>query len=272
LRKFGLPDLVLEDYLPYLPAMGGPTSIVATLLLSGRRPDEQTGDLVIRTDDPIVARVTYGAVNPISSKTTLRLVPARPFHGQPQSRMLEISFDGQPHPTLCERQMQVHLNLIRGPYAALSSDERRSLYLAIARARSKLKNLREQSHILHAAGTRVFVARRTDFRVVIAHMRKTGVEWTQTWYAAMTERPDDDGSPFPLMELWQGDPRQGGDVHRLPDPSVRRRVTYEVHEDTPDENWIEDVLVIDKNGKAEGGEVTELLKTLLPALAKRSTP
>jgi hypothetical protein len=58
----------------------------------------------------------------------------------------------------------------------------------------------------------------------------------------------------------------------LPDPSVRRRVTYEFHEDTPDENWIEDVLVIDKNGKAEGGEVTELLKTLLPALAKRSTP
>jgi hypothetical protein len=31
-------------------------------------------------------------------------------------------------------------------------------------------------------------------------------------------------------------------------------------------------LVIDKNGKAEGGEVSELFKTLLPAVAKRSTP
>jgi hypothetical protein len=268
MRKFGLPDLVLEDYLPYLP-LGGPTDIVATLLLSGQRPDEQTGDLVIRTDDPVVGTLRYGGVNP-SSNATLRLVPARPFHGQPQSRTLEISFHAQPHPTLYERQMQVHLDLTRGPYReVLSSDERRSLYLAIARAHSRLKSLGEHSDALRAAGTRVFVAERVDLRAATAHMRKTNTDWTQTWYVVM-KWPHDDGSPLPLIRLWQGDPRQGGDVYRSPNPFVHRGVTYEFDDRiTSEQNWIEDVLVIDKNGDAEGGEVTELLETLLPALAKR---
>src|SRR5262245_41630701 len=57
-------------------------------------------------------------------------------------------------------------------------------------------------------------------------------------------------------------------------PTGRRcgTCTASPHEYDDPHTWIGEVgnvLVIDKDGRAEGGEVTELLKTLLPAVAKR---
>src|SRR5262245_9317650 len=126
MRKFGLPDLVLEDYCTGFN-LHTVIEIVSNLLVSGHRPHEQTGDLVIRADDPALKKVMNGNPN---GKSTVRLVSAQPFDSQPQGRILAISFDAQEHATLYERQMQLHVDLLRDR-TGLSSDERRSLGLAI---------------------------------------------------------------------------------------------------------------------------------------------
>src|SRR5262245_3188434 len=245
LRKLGLPDLVVTDYLPRFQA-STPIEMVANLLVSGHSPDEQTGDLVIQADHPGVKAVMYAALKP-GGKSTVRLVPAKPLAGQPKRRVLEITFDTKPYPTLYERQMRVHLdlvaapNLVDGPYPILSDEDMRSLWLAIARAKSKLKGLRSQWKDLLAAGTRVFVMLSEDIpyapgaRAATAKIHKTNAaDWTPVWHSDRVPHEYDD------LHTWIGE--------------------------------VGDVLVIDKDGKAEGGEVTELLKRLLPAVTKRPTP
>jgi hypothetical protein len=60
MRKFGLPDLVLEDYVPRVPRHNV-FEMVANLLVAGRCPHEQTGDLVIRDDDLAIRSAIHGA-------------------------------------------------------------------------------------------------------------------------------------------------------------------------------------------------------------------
>ena len=108
-------------------------------------------------------------------------------------------------------------------------------------AKSKLKGLRSQWKDLLAAGTRVLVMLSEDIpyapgaRAATAKIHKTNAaDWTPVWHSDRVPHEYDD------LHTWIGE--------------------------------IGDVLVIDKDGKVEGGEVTELLKTLLPAVAKRPTP
>ena len=266
MRKLGLADLVVEDYLPGFD-VHKVLEIVANVLVAGHQPDERTGDLVIRADDPALKGVVlFGAANGTS---TVRLVPARPFRGRPAGRVLEISFDTQPHPSRYERQMRVHLDLRQGLHPGLSNDETLALYLAIARTKAKIKGLRDQFKSLQAAGTRVFVARETYLAIKAASEQKGAFSWAQDWHLVMAWPLD---SGHFAVRRWKGDPRAGGEVARLPKPITVGGITYKFHDLDYPYDEIEDVLVIDKNGKAIGGEVTELLKTLLPAVAKRSTP
>ena len=165
--------------------------------------------------------------------------------------------------------MQVHLDLVRSRYPGMSVDERRALYLAVARAQSKLKDLRQQVIALGKAEKRVFAAQDVGGHVKAAYERKAASEWVQVWHLVV-EWPSDDQGHY-LVRRWKGDPRNGGEPERLPKSINVRGVTYEFY-DLELVHEIEDVLVIDKNGKAEGGEVTEILKTLLPAVAKRAAP
>ena len=256
MRKFGLPDLLLEDWLPN-NSPHWVISVVATSLVSGKRPDRRTGLLEIFADEPDVKHHLHGNARE-GARTALRLNARGSGASQHHGRLLVLAFDNFSYSTLYERQMQFNIDLWKNRYVGLNDTQARELDLAIARTKSKLRGIRDRFDFLQKNGSRVFAAFRADLGIKDTREGRFEKGWTQTWGQIMKWPSDSDMT----TRRWDGDPRSGGQFSRYATPIVIDGKTFEfVESDLPD-SMIEDILIIHKDGRAEGGEVTELLKKL----------
>ncbi|MBX9695020.1 MAG: hypothetical protein K2Z81_21730 [Cyanobacteria bacterium] len=264
MRKLGLPDLRLEDW----PPSNSPhwvISVVANLMMSGRRPDPKTGMLEVRADDPEVRRELHNNERH-GGRSSLQLIAygndSPRFHG----RSLKITFDKFSHTTLYERQTQFTIDLLKNRYVGLSDDARRELDLAIARTQSKIRGIRSKFAELKKQDARIFVAFRSDLIVKNYFEGKVDKGWTQAWDQVMAWPKD----THMTTRKWIGDPREGGQFMRYQAPIIIDGEKFEFVDSNLPDGMIEDILILHKDGRSMGGEVTDLLKKLLsPALANR---
>jgi hypothetical protein len=254
MRKLGLADLILNDWLPN----NSPywlISMVANLLVSGKLPSQANGLIEISSNDPDVSRALYGR----GSKdriTALRLISKGVGANHHHSHLLSIEFDNFKHPTLYERQMQFNIDLVGNRFPKVLDSDAQKIFLAIARAKSKIKHYREKFDRLQKEGAQVFVNFSMELALKDYHEGKINKKSLQTWEQLMKWPKDTQIT----TRRWIGDPKFGGQYHRFSPPKVLLGETIEFLEFNHNDSSIEDILIVHKDGRTEGGEVTELLK------------
>jgi hypothetical protein len=255
MRKFGLPDLVVEDFVPgwsHHDLVG----IIAQRLIEGARPDPSTGRLLIDLDDlrSLRARRLYENADPgATRKAEIRLAPAPDFDDMPENRTLALSFDDSPGETLYERQLHVHLSL-HGIHASdsfgSSPEQSRQILMAVARARARLKGLRQAFNDGLPPGDSIFVMAGApglwcQVRKWENEHRMKGRTWEDPRLAAAKPRPTD--------------------FAKFLSPKELRQIEIEGDREL-DDGAVLDFLRVYANGRIEGAEVARLIETLRPDL------
>lgn len=251
LRRLGLPDLLIDDWLPTAPPFwllqgaGG-------LLAAGRVPAQSGQRLPLRGDDPLLQRLLFGGLRP-GAQAELVLADAGPA-------LLRLALPGPDTGRHAYEQMAaLQESLFRSRYPSLPAAQALQLAQAVARSQSGLRELRERFSALRKAGYRLFVSSRFDLLVTEAD--KTGKPVTPLWDEVLSWSADR------IIELrrWQGDPRTGGQVFRYRPPLQVGDQRYEFADSSLQDHGLEDWLLIDRDGRAQGGESTRALQHLLDA-------
>lgn len=256
LRKLGLPDLALADWVPGLSPFWV-FDAVGNLLTSGKLAATPGTTFSLRVDQPEVAEALHDGGRPGGSAVLHLAAGATPG-------LLQIDFPGPPGTHLYERQMLVAATLWPSDYAELGEAPARELTMAVARAKSRVRELRARFPALRAQGTRVFVGTRMDFVVKhLPHLRNDSgwVGWDEVV----------DWTPEGNLKLrqWKGDPRAGGAAARYDPPLRIGDAVFEYRDSEVGDDLIEDILLVDRSGKASGGEVTQTLTRLIAEAIKR---
>jgi hypothetical protein len=258
MRKYGLPDVLLGRFVPGVSPYWL-VSAVANVLAAGRAPDADTGRLAIRASDAGV-RIQVMGRTMREPEAHLRLAPAKGYQSPTGNRVLEIGFEGATEHSVFERQMQLATTVF-ADFKGLANDDAYALSRAIGRARAKITELAGKRAQLKADGTKVFIAYRNDSEIKTIHDggQIPRDDWRQDWREVVSW--PDDAKGF-MYRRWSGDPRKGGAVYRLDPPQKIDDETFYFQDSTGDFGDVDDILIVDKNGKADGAETEVLLKTL----------
>jgi hypothetical protein len=277
--KFGIPELVLE------PASSiRPLEIVADVLLLGARADASSGVLAIDGHDPVIrqkARV------PLGGSSSVRIVPmALSPNGRPQLRLL---FEAQKQTSVFEKQMEFLLDLGSVFHPKLNREVERDWRFAVARTRGKIANLRQNFQALTKKGVRVFISFRTDLDLLWLAVPCENVTWLkdpcmisegdrskmiseghERWYQIVKWEAEDINGDISVRKFTR-DPRSGGVSAQTSRELVKLLKSLNPNEPVPkcedkelEEQDIEDILLVQKDGRAEGGEVRAFLQSQLP--------
>lgn len=243
MRKAGLPDLVLGDWIPALTDTLVFDALVDRMLAGKIAPQPGSGfEIRIGEMDVEGGLDSYARAG---ASAPLRFASAANAPQLPGT--LAIEFPGPPELDLYQRQILFAYALIGSPYRTLAPARARELSLAVARSQSQMRALYPRWRQLQKKGARVFVAARMDLAV-----KGEAVLWHEllNW--------ESDGQM--LWRRWKGDPRAGGVVERLDKPFTLDGQTHYFIDSDARAGDVEDILIIDQHGKASGGEVTKLLK------------
>ncbi len=248
LRKLGLPDLSLG------PAHPGHSLIalmqmLGDLALAGRLPLETSVSWELPVTEPAVRRhLRKGQL--AAPRMVLRWQP----EPQAPSRLLRLEMADEPatlHPF--EQQALMVAALWGSPYAALGPERARALGLAVARSKIRVRELIAQLPQLQAQGARLWLVQRIDTDAAALALGTWSGE--VVWEELRSANP---GEAYPLRR-WTGDPRKGGQVHRVP-PKVIGGQRFEFEDSSFSESTIDDWLLQDGKGQFTAGEPLALLR------------
>lgn len=256
LRKLGLPDLELADWLPGTSAFWV-IEALGNLMISGKVSAARGAEIVVSADEPEVRQALHDQARP-GAIAPLRFAGRTGKGAGKAADVLRVEFPGPAGTHLYERQALFLDSLRPSRYPALGAADAKAVSLAIARAKSRVRELRSEFASLQARGTRVFAASRMD--LVLKHPAPVaaGNDWV-TWDQVVSWSPD--GSI--LLRRWKGDPRAGGQVVRHQPPIRIGELEFEYQDSEVDDFRIEDFLLIDNRGDATGGEVVALIERIV---------
>lgn len=254
LRRLGLPDLLIDDWIPTAPpfwllqGVGG-------LLTAGRLPAQAGQRVPLRGDDKLLERLLFGGLRP-GARAELELAAAGP-------RLLRIELppgEAGRHPY--EQQALLMETVFRSRYPGLPAEQALGLVQAVARSKAGLRDLRARFAALRAEGSRVFIS--TRFDLLVAESLKSGKPASPIWEEVIG------WSGNRLLELrrWEGDPRSGGQPLRYRPPLQVGDKRYEYSESSFEDHGVDDWLLIDRQGRVQGGEATRWLQRLFDTKAR----
>lgn len=147
LRKFGLPDVVVENYSGSSNKGVGNTINLLVQALAEGAPVDSNGDF-----DLDIRRIRNSAVRDeqlasleanATAKASLRLVQGTPDEGDPENRLIEIAFDRSPGPDLQARQERLLTELFGAEEDVTADvDHEAEVLAASQKAREKLAALK----------------------------------------------------------------------------------------------------------------------------------
>jgi len=258
MRKLGLPDVLLEDWLP-----GNSDywvfDIFCNLLLSGKAPTTAGSSWSIHTDEPEVASALHG------SQQAGRSIEVTWLDGDKDGNevwphSLAIGFAGGRELQPYERHALFSEAFWGSDYPALPPAKARELMLAVARAKTKVRELRDRFKHYRETGTRIFVVSHVDWLVE----KKLGI-YSGNPIDHWGEVVKWSGDGYTNTILWDDDPRSGGKEQRYQTPAF---LAGQLVEEESDDYDYDDVLLIDAQGTVTGGEVIELVNGLRAPLTK----
>lgn len=245
LRKLGLPDIALERGVPGISHLWL-MQTAGNLLISGKVSPTIGTVMTFRTEDPEVAAELYGGGRP-GGVGRVRLATSELTPGP----VLRLEIEGPPGLHEFERQMLFYSAMGRSRYPSLSDPQEATVLRAIGRAKARVAELQPKLEELRRTGTRIFFVYNVE--ALLKDLRGGDPQAAQQAWNEFIGWTEHDG--YTRTRRWQGDPRRGG---------------------TPGEGEshmpigsVEDVLVIDARGKAQGGEVIELLERFVAEARKR---
>lgn len=261
MRKLGLPDIHLGPMVPGTSPFWL-VSAAANMLAGGGTPDAATGRLEFGAND-LGAKAAHLGRELAQPIVAIRLTKLGTPSSPTGNAVLSIGFEGEPSLSLFERQVLVRDAFYGSPFAGLSAEDATRLSLAVARAKAKFIELEQSKAKLKETGKRVFVAFRADLDVKSVHEGNAYGSWSPTWDEVIAWPGDKGGF---LTRRWIGDPRHSGTVFKYEPPIVIGNQRFGHKDSNGTHELVDDVLVVDRAGSAQGGEVSALLKTLFPRI------
>ena len=255
LRKLGLPDVLIADWLPSASGLEL-LEAAGNLLVSGKISPRPDTTFTLTGRDSEVRTALHGIGSGVVS------APLR-FGTASTPQLLTLEFPGPTEAHVYERQALFLASTITSPYLPFGADGAREVVMAIARTQSRLRELRDRFASLQAAGARVFVATRMDLVAQDLPRIRRGGNWL-TWDEVVSWEPEG----VVKLRRWTGDPRTGGSVFRHQPPLKVGDTVFEYSDSTLADHMVEDILLIDRSGTAQGGEVTALVARLIVATAR----